>query len=297
MWQERFGTWAHFSRSQPAKRDGHYWNPFGRIPSVFGSNMVVEINPPKQGINTNVQGVIARAPDNSCWVLHGGRLHPSSKRIKEKEFDRVIESSRESVWFSNGLVKGYHPVANLELDADDVQEQIANFVINCEKVRHSYVGKPEAAEQDDRVASAEKASSPERGGQYEVGPQAAKIVVKKHADVWHALTATLDKRGIEHSNGRVGKYGPDLRTIAEPYVLFEIKTELTTSDVQKAIGQLFFYEKLLNKMHKKVLVLPDQPNLETGKALKALGLSILRYQKRGRSIDFDSNDVKRLLAP
>jgi hypothetical protein len=236
IWHENVGTWGHFSRFQPAKRTGHYWNPFGRLPRSFRQNMTVEINPSKAGINHNVQGAIALAPDGARWVLHQGRLHPGKVRISEDMFDRATKRKRARIRFSNGEVVGFHVVANLESPPREVQQQIASFVGECEKVRQYYVAGAEVAEEEERVAMAEGPSSPELSGSYVRRPQGEKLVVKFHADVWQALARELDTLGIAHSNGRVGKYGPDLRTVKRPRILFELKTESTTSDLQRAVG-------------------------------------------------------------
>jgi hypothetical protein len=75
------------------------------------------------------------------------------------------------------------------------------FVAECRKVRlHSSLG-PAAAKQDLAVLDAER-SFPEPVGGYQVGPQAARRVKRKHGPVWHALVAVLDGLNVRHSNSR-----------------------------------------------------------------------------------------------
>jgi hypothetical protein len=296
FWQSEIGIWAHFSKNwRPQKKSGHYWNPFGRVPHSFRQNMTVEINPPMQGINTNVQGIIAKDTNGSRWILHQGRLHPRQVRITEEMFDKATNRKRVSVRFSDGSIIEYHPIANLDLSAFEVQRQCGAFVVECERARQHYLFGPEVASEDGRITLAEGMHSPERFGRYKVGPQPERIVTKWHARIWEALVERLDAKHIPHTNGRVGMYGPDLRTAGKRRVLFEIKSDGTSSDLQRAVGQLLLYEKLLGKKYIKVIVLPEPPNAAITKAIDALGLASLIYLKKGRSISFDKNRLAALV--
>jgi hypothetical protein len=153
-----------------------------------------------------------------------------------------------------------HRVARLEAPPLELQNAISRFVADCRTARLTSALGSKPAVQEANVLVAE-ASFPELTTSYNVGPQAGRRVDRKHGQVWHALVATLNRLNIPHSNNRVGRWGPDLRTIADPPVLFEIKVTNQASDLQR-IGQLFLYEKLLKVSHRKVLVLPN--NIEGG---------------------------------
>jgi len=296
-WHQSLGVWGHFYKGfTEGKTPGNYWNVFGRVPHRFRKNMIVEINPPGAGINTNVQGVIAVDADGKRWALHQGRLHPSGVRITEEMFDAATSMERVSVRFSNTEVVEYYKVANIDAPPQVLQTQVASYVAQCSRVRVYYIAGEKAAQEEANVEAAEGASSPEKQGSYQVGAQGPKMVERRHADVWHALTKVLDERQIKHSNARVGRHGPDLRTFGKSPILFEIKSDSTATDLQRGVGQLLLYEQLLGSTHRKILVIPGPPEVAMGKAIKGLGLGELHYRRKGRTIRFSTQDLTKLLS-
>ena len=231
----------------------------------------------------------------SSWMLHGGRLNPSGVPITQEMFDEATAMERDRVVFSDGSVRNYYKVANIDAPETVTRTQLARFVTECARVRVHYIGGPHAAQEEADVLAVETESSPERRGSYERSAQSAKIIARTHADIWHSLTALLDKHKVPHSNGRVGRYGPDLRTLDKSALLFEIKSSGAASDLQTGIGQLLLYEQLLGRDHRKVLVLPGSVSPGVAKALKKLGVLHLQFSRTGRSVRFEPADISRLL--
>lgn len=281
VWHERESLWGHFrsTRGTPLA-DAKRWNAFGQIPIDFAGNMMVQINPPVAGIDTDVQGMVAIAANGDRWVLHGRRLHPSRKRISADEFLAASPGMVQSVAFSDGSTAEYRPVANLDGDPADLIAATAEFVAECGKVRRHYLG----GGGDDGLVRDAEASTPELRGDYTTGPRGSATARRIHADVWHALTRALTARGQKHTNSRVGAYGPDLRTTGDPRVLFEIKTSAQAHDAYEGLGQLLLYEKLLLKKFRKVLILPTRPQPTLEKALSGLGVEVMTYTRTGRLI-------------
>lgn len=292
FWHESLSVWGAFNDPDGSGGQPSYSNPFGRIPHIA----TVEINPPRHGINTNVQGVIASAADGQRWILHQGRLHPPGRHLSENEFDAVANRDRVTVSFSDGRVVKYLPVANIDADLPTLQSQIAAFVSDCEVVRQHYVVGRKAAEQLSDVAAIEELF-PETLGEYEVGAQEAKTVVKKHPNVWRQLHKEFSSRGIPCSNGRVARWGPDLRTLSKRPILFEIKSAESASELQRAVGQLLLYEALLKAPHLKILVYPqsEKSTQELVKALDKLDIQVLPYSRSGRVIRFDATILGKLI--
>jgi hypothetical protein len=284
-WHSEIGVWGAFNDPTGSQGLPNYWNPFGRIPR---SNMVVEINPPRGGINTNVQGIIAINSRGQRWILHQGRLHPSKLRITEEMFDGVTNRDRVNVRFSNGRLVGYHTVANIDAEPSELKAQIASFVSECETVRQYYLVGPVVTKALNSIAVIE-GLFPEMRGSYEVGSQEAKTVVKKHPDVWHRLSQELVAKGISYSNGRVRRWGPDLLTLSKRPILFEIKSSESASELQRAVGQLLLYEKFLDAPHLKVLVYPQSEKSTDAlkAALQELDVHVLPYSRKGRMIRFE----------
>jgi hypothetical protein len=288
-WLTTVGTWGHFGLSA-GKQSGvrHYWVPFGRTREPLKDNMIVEINPPLHGIPRGIQGVIATDNLGNRWVLHGGRLHPKTVRITEGHFDALYKRPRVSVRFSDGSSRDYHPVAKIDGSALDLQRAMANFVGECHRIRTYYTRGADEADLDDRIDVAER-SFPESLKPYVRGRQKEKIIERKHAKIWKALTAYLDGKGVGHTNEKVGRWGPDLRTRVAPHILFEIKSDMEASDLQRGLGQLLLYEAMLKRKHTKILLLPEQPPPAIAEPIAKMGVQIVTFRNRTGKISFHPN--------
>lgn len=283
FWNEEFGYWAYFGKtSADTKLGWRYWNVFGTSPSDFQKNMLVEINPPQAGLAAGTQGLVAVAADGCRWLLHAGRLHPREARVSADLFAEVSGLKPAKVAFSDGEARPYFPVVNLDADARAVQGGLAEFIEHCRIVRIHVQLSPEQAEIERRVREAEGNSKPERTGSYVIPARPPTIAERIHGDVYKELTAALDSRGIKHSNRRVGRYGPDLRTVGRRPVPYEIKTDTTASSIYEAYGQLALYEKLIGTDHAKLMILPGPPPRDLAKAVRALGIGALTYEMVGR---------------
>jgi hypothetical protein len=290
LWHPRLRMWGHFSSSP----DG-YWNPFGFSTARFRQNMIVEINPPPNGRSKQRQGVLARSDDGSRWVLHKGRMSIPKTHISEAQFDKATSSERRRVTFSDGGVIECHPVANIDADAIELQNQITRFVTECNRIRLHYALDSKVAEQEATVEAAEN-GPPELTDSYEVPAQNSRVAFRQHGEVWNALTTALVEIGVKHTNGRVGRWGPDLRTVGERAVLFEIKVTNDASDVQRAVGQLLLYEQLLGATYRKVLVLPEALREPLGRAARELGIEVLLFTRKSKKVIFEKGHLSRLTA-
>ncbi len=59
--------------------------------------------------------------------------------------------------------------------------------------------------------------------------------------------------------------------------LFEAKTDLSTSNIYGAIGQLMFHGASEDPSPRKILVVPENPDSQTGSILRRLGIEVLQY--------------------
>ncbi|MCY4515195.1 MAG: hypothetical protein OXC69_08710 [Candidatus Tectomicrobia bacterium] len=291
---EHLGIWGHFSQWQRPDGSDRYWNAFGIARRSLRQNIVVEINPPPGGRLGNMQGVLATTGAGRRYLLHRGQMRIPGQHISETDFAAVTNLSTCTVTYSDGERVVCYPVANIDSDAGKLQEQIASFVIECNRVRNHYQFGNEFAEQQTTILQAE-ASSPELTGTYHVGPRAPQTIVRRHGKVWHKLAEALDSLGRKHTNQRVGGWGPDLITCdRETPVLFEIKVSITAADIQTAIGQLFIYEQLLGRNYRKVLVIPEKLSQRIASAVKSLSVEVLTFSQRNNSVRIDKTALKHL---
>ena len=288
-WHDALGVWGVFTRYQ--KESGlKYWNVFGRKPFRFRSNIVVEVNPPLSSSFANVVGLVAGDDNGDRWMLHRGHLHMSRFNIDAELFRQAVHQKPERIILSTGETAPYtyYRVARIDGSDEEVVSQTADFVAECAGARAAYAKmghKPSA-----KFLETKKSLSAESTGGYILPPQEARDAYRWHADVWAALTKQLETRGLDPSNGRVGAFGPDLRTDKH---LFEIKTDASSPSVQQGVGQLFLYEVLLGRRYSKVLVLPDGVPTLSG-ALDKLGIGVLTYLRRGKTVYFSDKDISGL---
>lgn len=296
LWDEEHGYWSFFGTTKADTPHGwRWWNVFGRMPETFRRDMLVEINPPQGGPARGTQGMVALDAAGKRHLLHGGRLHPAGHRISNDEFRTLSGLATTPIAFSDGRVLPYFRVAPLDEGAEALNQGVAAFAAVCEDVRNEVLHGSVDADLDRRVRKGEGSSNPERRGDYVIPPRPAGVAKRVHAEIWKALAEELERRKIDHSNGRVGRYGPDLRTREKPLVLFEIKTDTTARSLYESLGQLLMYERLLGEAFTKVAVFPGPPPTDLGAVLKEMKVRIVTYRKTGRTYAFDSRALGAVL--
>jgi len=60
-------------------------------------------------------------------------------------------------------------------------------------------------------------------------------------------------------------------------VLFEVKTDLSTTSIYSAIGQLMLHGAAHSPAPRKVMVLPGTPDSETSRILEKIGIDLISY--------------------
>lgn len=295
-WHDSFGIWGLFGESERKDGTRRDWNAFGQIPAAFRSNIVVEINPPRKGKNTNLQGGFAIDDEGRRWILHQGRMSVPGSRVTERDFIDVTGLKPVEVAFQDGERELFHPVAPIDAHAVVLQEAIATFVANCARVRLAKVAPSEILDGLSSAEQWERTLSPEATGSFEISARDPVIARRKHAEVWRALAAELTRRKLPHSNERVMRYGPDLFTYENPRILFEIKSAATSQDIFAGVGQLHVYERLLKSDFRKVLVVPRGVGAALAGPLDDLGLFTLEYDRKRRAVLFDRDGLNACLA-
>lgn len=285
--------WGQFARVKRTDGTVRYWNAFGVRRTNGPLDHVVEINPPRSGANRHLQGVIARDGKGRRWVLHRGRMRVPGAVVTEELFNAYTRLVRVPVSVSGKIVECF-PVANIDATPRDLQRQLAGYVAECKRIRDIVrLGEAEAVQLS--AVDAAEALTAENAEPYNRGAQDEKVIERRHAAVWIALCEELKRRGFKPDNARVGGWGPDLRTIGAPRVLFEIKTTLAAPDLQRALGQLLIYEHLLGAPHRKILVLPAIPAGAVAEALKLYGVQTVTFQDHGRKgVAISHRDLDRV---
>ena len=111
----------------------------------------------------------------------------------------------------------------------------------------------------------------------------------QHGVVVNALSEELERMGFTVGNDRLR----DLYVLTgkgRVSILFEAKTDVTTSSVYAAIGQLMLHGAAQRRVPRRVLVLPGKPDRPTRAALERLGLELLPYAWEGEEPRFEGLD-------
>ncbi|HEX3664699.1 MAG TPA: hypothetical protein VHU23_05660 [Rhizomicrobium sp.] len=145
-WNPSEKYWCHFAGFD--KRGKHkkssersYWNPFGLVPERYRKNMIVQINPPDAGKNTNREGVVAKDSRGRIWVLHGGRLSLPNRTLSGEEFHEAAgsHSNPAVVQFRDNTTFRYQKVVMLNQSSSAVQKATAKYVRTSKDVRLYYI--------------------------------------------------------------------------------------------------------------------------------------------------------------
>ena len=78
-------------------------------------------------------------------------------------------------------------------------------------------------------------------------------------------------------------------------VLFEVKTDVTTTSIYTAVGQLLLNGGAGPRASKLVLVLPDKPKPKTAEALMSIGVAVLDFEWRGNKPVIRDSALKRVM--
>jgi hypothetical protein len=142
-----------------------------------------------------------------------------------------------------------------------------------------------------RATFRETSFKPEFSGQKQapVSAKPAKSQVN-HGIVVNTLQRHLKARGV----GAVGNdQNRDLYLATKKNqmrILFEVKTNISTSSVYQGVGQLTFHCAGLKPDPKRVLVLPGKPNAKTNRTLEHLNIKVLHYRLQGGRAIFEKLD-------
>jgi hypothetical protein len=297
-WHEHLRIWGLFGKTKGKGGIERDWNAFGQKPSAFRANMIVEMNQPPRGIDQNLQAVFALDDEGGRWLLHQGRMSVRPTNVTEADFIAATGLKPTRVDFSDGSRGDYHKVAPIDEPDHVIQEHMAAFIAQCAKARlaKKAPADPVIAALAD-VQDWERGLSPETTGSFKVAARGPVQGRRRHAEVWRALVADLTRRGVPHSNDRVGQYGPDLFTYGNgPKVLFEIKSSPSATDIFGGVGQLHIYERLLGGSYRKVLVVPEGVGGALRGPITALRIDLIEYRRVGRKLVLDKNALSECLA-
>ena len=274
LWQPKEEFWALI---KPDMTTTLYWCAFGTgSPDEYDHfGIVVEINPPQEGINRRIAGAFMRDVEGNVYLTHSGKVGGGLKGIGKTEFLKFYRGdNRETALWPDGVETEVIVIGRV--DSLRLPTHIGHYVHEVERfkaTRRGEISPPERARKT--------SFSPEFSGTRR--PHTPRGTVESQCDhgiVTKSLYELLSSRGLKVGNDRLR----DLYVLTRGggiRVLFEVKTDNSTSSIYQAVGQLLFHGASETRMPKLVAVFPGQPNKKTKRVLSKLGIRILTYDWEG----------------
>lgn len=107
-----------------------YWNGFGVVAELNtkkSNNIVVEVNPPLNGINKSVSGIFAKnSKTNRIYLLHRGKIGGGRKGIGKKAF--LDWYKKELVTLNDSSNKEHHAIMIGEIASESFIDNLEKFV-------------------------------------------------------------------------------------------------------------------------------------------------------------------------
>jgi len=276
-WNAREGFWV----SAEAFPDAARWVIFFGVDDPAQRrmmNIICEINPPKEGINRRCAGLFVRDTDGIIYFTHSGKIGGGREGIGKSAFLSNYRGTRETVVWPNG--KESEVIVLGRIDGERFAVQIANFIREVQRFKATVAGGGESVvgtEQPPLSSPAEPQFNQEFSGQRRGYRARSEIEARcDHGLIVNALASALQAMGLEVANDQ----NRDLYVPAcngHMKTLFEAKTDVTTSTIYQAIGQLLYHSVTQISPPKLVMVLPATSDVATKRVLDRLQIRVLVF--------------------
>lgn len=262
-WHPDEGIWSLFDEG-----DNRYWCCFGtKDPQERGNlSITCEINVPFEGFDRRIAALFGRADDGNLYLAHSGKIAGGRLGIGKEAFLNSYRGKNwDTVFWPDG--KESDVIVIGRLDGQSLPAQITHFVREVERFKRTVTVGGEVV-----PPTFKPEFSGTRRGYRVKGRIEAQC---NHGLIISALAAELEKCGLIISNDSVRDlFIPDNGKIK---ILFEAKTDTSTTSIYRAIGQLMFHGATQNIAPKRVMVLPELPKKQTQEVLERLGIDVLTY--------------------
>jgi len=257
-------------------RDGslRYWCSYG-LDNPYKKTMVaitVEINMPEKGYNRRIAAVFAKNQKDETFLIHSGKVGGGRKGIGKKAY--------RDFYRGNQLVKLLWPSGFESEDicigklGSSLRIQIAYFVREVERFK-KFVVDGVISDGRENNPIEDPSFTPEFTGKRKKYVLDGSVESKSdHGVVVSALNVELEASGFKTANDRRDLFIIDNQKMS---VLFEIKTDLTTTSIYGSIGQLMYHSVMQEPIPNRVLVIPGKPDLQTKAILNKLEIKVVEY--------------------
>lgn len=269
FWVENAGLWGGFREAE-----GRYWNGFGLgnpFEDTTNVEIVIEINPPKEGINRTVGGLFAVDERGSFHLLHRGLVGGGRPGIGKTNFLRYLDGRWPLIQVEDGDRQSL-VVPITRLDADHLLAHLDAFVSHVRSFKAA-VSNGEFQEPDE-VGDETTNFNPEFSGTKKMPARDALEAECDHGVVVERLVEELQAHGLEAGNDAArDAFVPD--SDGGMRLLFEAKTGTDTQSLYTALGQLVFHA---GEDARRVAVLPSETRDDLVDRARERGFEVLQYE-------------------
>ncbi len=281
--KKRDGLWFSWKSLEEAGVP-RYWNGFGISLKSGSADIVVEINPPLEGVKGQVAGLFAKDPQGWRYLIHRGRIGGGRKGVGLNAFWEWYRGSGVNI-----LTKSNHSFEALYVccvDSRDAVDNVYRFVREVKQFKDE-VKEGSNSRVPGQGLPQTLSYNPEFFGRKRGGARRISDHFSWHGRVVDALYQSLAQEygAYQIFNTReidLGVHGPN-----EPVAIYEVKTTCSSQSIYTGIGQLFFHTSGL-EASRKVLVVPrSELGDEIRNIIESMGIKVLSYRFARNRVQFE----------
>ena len=294
-WHPDVGLWSFLDRNETKNQ---FWCCYGIEDPTKGRslNIAVEVNPPRQGTSLNYGGAFARDDQGRTHLCHTGKIGGGRQGIGKKTFLKHYRGDLCEMSYAGGVagVVDLGPV-----DSKHLPQRLSRFarevlrVKDAARATESPCISSEAGQQENDKDM--PAFRPEFSGRRRVYARGGTTeALADHGLVVDALVRAVEKLELTpHNNQQRDLFVTDHSQGRE--ILFEVKTDISTTSIYTAVGQLLLNGRAIRGDTRLVLVVPDTPTDRFRDALHTIGVDVLEYTWCGRIPEVKLEEIRRLI--
>lgn len=286
-WQTTLGIWSHFDPFWRNEGKKSYGGIFGvSDPSVSSmNNLTLEINYDHDTPRKRVAGRFMEDSTGRFYIGHSGKIGGGQKGVGKDAFLSFYPSRNiQTIEWDTDVLEDVIVLG--AVDDPQLPAQVAAFVHQValfkESVKTGTIPSRKISIDDPESPGL----NPEFQGKKEYKTKKNRIVAQcNHGLVISRLAEDIEKLGYKVANDTnrdlfIPSIGSDAAT------LFETKTDLTTTSIYTAIGQLMFHGAKQKTPPRRIMVIPGTPEESTKKAIAKLNIEVLKYEMDAQGVRF-----------
>lgn len=218
------------------------------------------------------------------YLGHSGKIGGGRKDIGKSNFLSFYRGKLVTVQWPDGYESDLIVIG--QVDGKQLASQIVHFVHEVEQFKQTTVRAKGRLPLSKLPVSFKPEFSGNRKG---YAPKGSVVAECYHGLLIEALAEELEERNLKYGNDRLR----DLFVVSakgKVQILFEAKTDLGTSSVYSAVGQLMLHGAAEKLAPKRILVIPGSPKPKTSAALRRLGILTLTYKQKKDDLSLGNLD-------